>query len=67
MPSYRSDRIPTEDFAHALGVKPQTVRVRLCRTGSYFGVRPFKTPSGRLMWPSDGPDQLIRTASGTSR
>lgn len=51
--------ITTDTFAAALGVKAQTVRVRLCRTGSYFGVRPRKAPSGRLLWPSDAPNRLL--------
>ena len=49
----------TENFAAAVGVKPPSVRVRLCRTGSYFGVVPKKLPNGRLLWPDDGPDRLI--------
>ena len=58
--------LSTEEFATALGIKPTTVRVRLCRTGSYFGVRPLKTPSGRLLWPADGPQRLIEEASKVS-
>jgi hypothetical protein len=33
-------------------VKPQSVRARLCRTGSYFGVKPVKLASGRLAFPN---------------
>jgi hypothetical protein len=51
--------ITTENFASEVGVKPQSVRVRLCRTGSYYGIRPVKLPSGRLMWPADGPARII--------
>jgi len=32
---------------------PGNVRVRLCQTGSFFGVKPLKLPSGRLLWPAD--------------
>jgi len=49
----------TDVFAAECGVKPGTVRVRLSRTGSYFGVRPRKLPSGRLIWPDNGQDQLL--------
>ena len=49
----------TEDFGAMLGVRPQTVRVRLCRTGSYYGIRPQKAPSGRLLWPADGPERIL--------
>lgn len=40
-----------EDFAARNQVKPQSVRARICRTGSYFGVRPIKLASGRLAFP----------------
>ena len=50
--------LTTEDFAAANLVKPNTIRVRLCRTGSYFGVIPEKLPNGRLAWPADGPSRL---------
>ncbi|AFL76408.1 hypothetical protein Thivi_4617 [Thiocystis violascens DSM 198] len=49
----------TDAFATRLGVKAQSVRVRLCRTGSYYGVRPQKSPNGRLLWPADGPDRVL--------
>ncbi len=45
--------IDTEEFARQHLVKPQSVRVRLCRTGSYFGVKPRKLPNGRLSWPGN--------------
>jgi hypothetical protein len=41
----------TEDFAALNGVKDQSVRARVCRTGSYFGVKPLKLKNGRLKWP----------------
>lgn len=56
--------LTTDAFAARLGIKPQSVRVRLCRTGSYFGVRPLKAPSGRLLWPAASPEQLL---SGPAR
>lgn len=52
--------LTTAEFATAVGVKDTTIRVRLCKTGSYFGIKPKKYPSGRLMWPGDGPDRLAR-------
>jgi hypothetical protein len=57
--------LTTEAFAAGCGVKAPSVRVRLCRTGSYFGVRPIKLPSGRLLWPPDAIEQL--TAQGKER
>mgnify|MGYP000960468400 CR=1 FL=1 len=41
-----------EQFAALNQVKPQSVRARLCRTGSYFGVVPMKLANGRLAWPA---------------
>lgn len=39
-------------FAAINQVKAQTVRARLCRTGSYFGVKPLKLANGRTAWPN---------------
>ncbi|PKO89356.1 MAG: monooxygenase [Betaproteobacteria bacterium HGW-Betaproteobacteria-12] len=44
----------TEQFASSQLVRAQSVRKRLCLTGSYFGVVPEKLPSGRLRWPLGG-------------
>ncbi len=41
-----------EQFAALNQVKAQSVRARLCRTGSYFGVVPVKLANGRLAWPA---------------
>lgn len=46
----------TEVFAARRLVKPESVISRLCRTGSYFGVRPVKLENGRLLWPDDDPE-----------
>jgi hypothetical protein len=39
------------DFAAGNQVKAQSVRARICRTGSYFGVRPIKLANGKLAFP----------------
>ena len=39
-------------FAALNQIVAQSVRARLCRTGSYFGVIPKKLASGRLAWPA---------------
>jgi len=44
--------LSAEQFAALNQVKSKTVRARLCRTGSYFGVRPLKLANGRLAWPA---------------
>lgn len=44
--------LSAEQFAALNQVVAQSVRARLCRTGSYFGVRPLKLANGRLAWPA---------------
>lgn len=53
--------IKTEILAERIGIKSTSIRVRLCRTGSYFGLRPIKLPNGRLIWPADAVEQLTAT------
>jgi hypothetical protein len=48
----------TEALADKLGIKPQTIRARLCRTGSYFGEKPRTLPNGWL-WCEDGAFERI--------
>jgi hypothetical protein len=42
--------ITTTEFAEVLSIQPKSIRHALCRTGSYFGVRPVKLPNRRLAW-----------------
>lgn len=49
----------TEALAGALGIKAESIRVRLCRKGDYFGVRPQKLINGRLLWPADAVERLM--------
>lgn len=51
--------LTTEALAHAIGGKPSSIRVRLCKTGSYYGIRPAKLPNGRLLWPLDSVKRLL--------
>jgi hypothetical protein len=44
---------PTKRFAAGRHIKAASVLSRLCRTGSYFGIRPRKLENGRLDWPDD--------------
>ena len=44
--------LSADQFAALNQVKAQTVRARLCRTGTYFGVTPKKLLNGRLAWPA---------------
>lgn len=41
-----------DEFARLNQVKAQSVRVRICRFGDYFGVRPIKLANGRLAFPA---------------
>lgn len=44
--------LSTGEFAALNMVKAQSVRARVCRTGSYYGVRPVKLQNGRTAWPA---------------
>ena len=48
----QDSQLDTPSFAAKNLVKPQSVRARLCRFGSYFGIRPRKLANGRLVWPN---------------
>lgn len=52
-------RISTEELAAGCAVKPASIRVRLCRVGHYFGLRPDKLPNGRLLWPADWRERMV--------
>jgi hypothetical protein len=55
--------LSTEAFASQLHIKPQSIRARVCRTGSYFGILPKKLPNGRLLWPSDAAERLLESSA----
>jgi hypothetical protein len=44
------------DFAHC---KSNSIRSRLCLTGSFYGIKPIKLPSGRLLWPAAAVEALV--------
>lgn len=54
--------LSTETLASQLNIKPQSIRARVCRTGSYFGLVPKKLPNGRLLWPSDSAERLLQAS-----
>jgi len=41
-----------EEFARLNHVKPSSVRERICRTGSFHGIKPRKLASRRLWFPA---------------
>ena len=51
--------LSTAQAAAALHIKPQTLRVALCRDGHYFGIRPVKLPNRMLAWPAEGIERLL--------
>ncbi len=50
--------LTTNQLARLAITTPGNIRVRLCTTGSFFGVKPLKLPSGRLLWPADSLERL---------
>jgi hypothetical protein len=59
--------LTTEALADGLGLKPQTLRAASCRHSHYFGIRPAKSPNGRLLWPAEATERLITNTSQASR
>jgi len=45
-------KLSTDEFATLNMVKAQSVRARVSRFGSYFGINPTKLANGRTAWPS---------------
>lgn len=41
--------IPIADAAAMWGVRPSTIRRKVCVAGSYHGITPRKLPNGRLL------------------
>lgn len=56
--------LTTEALAERLGVKPQSLRGALCRTGSYYGLRPQKMLNRLLLWPADAVERLAAGTAG---
>ncbi len=54
--------LSTYALAQIAQVKPESIRVHLCRTGTYFGLIPKKLPNGRLTWPSNSRELLLAAA-----
>jgi len=51
--------LSTEELAYEADSTAGSIRTRLCQTGSFHGVRPYKLPNGRLLWPRDSIAQLL--------
>jgi hypothetical protein len=55
--------IDTKTLAQELHIRPDSIRSQVSRANSYHGIVPFKLPSGRLLWPANSVDLLIRRGS----
>lgn len=55
--------LTTEQLAEAIHGQPSSIRTRLCKTGSYYGIKPKKLPNGRLLWPAEAVISLIEGAA----
>lgn len=44
------------------GIRPTSLATALYRNGHYCGIKPFKLPNGRLLWPADEIDALAAGA-----
>ncbi|QND83300.1 Uncharacterized protein ChrSV_1073 [Chromobacterium vaccinii] len=51
--------LSTDEFATAVGMRPQSIRKSYSRKGHALGIRPIKLPNGKLRWPLDHIEQLI--------
>lgn len=49
----------TEELARLTRVRPASIRVSLCRSGHYCGMRPVKLPNRRLLWPAAAVERLL--------
>jgi hypothetical protein len=54
--------LDTKAFAKLVLVKPATIKARVRSTGSYYGVRPKKLPSGKFVWARNAQEQLFTIA-----
>ncbi len=52
--------LTTKEFADKIGMKPASIRVFLCRHGSYHGIKPIgRMPNGWLIWPKNAPEKFF--------
>lgn len=56
--------LSTEEFAAFNRVKAQTIRARLSRFGSYYGVTPQHLANSRLVWPKARPLKNVEAVHG---
>lgn len=59
MKIYTTPNLTTDQLGEAVRYNPNSIRSRLCKTGSFYGIKPIKLPSGRLLWPADEVQALL--------
>jgi len=47
----KNESLNSREFAELVRVEAQTIRRSYCVNGHYLGLKPFKLPNGRLLWP----------------
>ncbi len=52
----------TEELAALTRVQAKSIRVALCRSGHYCGLRPVKLPNRRLLWRAEDVARLLSGA-----
>lgn len=57
----------TAALAKRLGIQPQSIRAAICRKGDYYGVTPTRLPNGRLLWPDDAFEKLVRAGASNEK
>ncbi|QFY44627.1 hypothetical protein F6R98_20000 [Candidatus Methylospira mobilis] len=61
------EQITTRRAAELLQTTSHAMRIRLFRSGSYYGILPEKLPNGRLMWPGNIRERLIEARKEAAR
>ncbi|WP_175796575.1 monooxygenase [Burkholderia anthina] len=55
-----NEYLDINEVAEFFNMKAQSVRARLWRTGSFWGIAPSKAPNGRNLFPADAVRSLVR-------
>jgi len=51
--------LTTDELGHRLNVKARSIRARVRKTGTYFGLKPVKGPNRLLYWAADSGERLL--------
>lgn len=53
------ETLSTKELAKCLHVEAHTIRRGYCVDGHYMGLKPFKMPNRRLLWPKAGALRIL--------